>query len=173
MIPTTAPSPLNPWLNPCLVPQEDKQEQHLGIIDSYSSPRCQSGIISLHIASVCHTLYTSACCRYRIQSSSKTNQLNPRAGKNFPVDSREKKKKKKKCKELLLAASLQWRVTLAQLTSSWRFCFKNTTFAHFYLSECYCLVCVGRFTGSVLHRCWFTQEMAHAAWLGWSRETEA
>ncbi|TNN81858.1 hypothetical protein EYF80_007987 [Liparis tanakae] len=31
--------------------EEDKQEQHLGIIDSYSSPRCQSGIISLHIAS--------------------------------------------------------------------------------------------------------------------------
>lgn len=40
---------------------------------------------------------------------------------------------------------------------------ETTTFADFHPSERQCLVCVRQFTGSVLHRCWFTQEMAHAA----------
>lgn len=45
-----------------------------------------------------------------------------------------------------------------------RFCFrKTTTFADFGPSEQQRLVCARQLTGSVLHRCWFTQEMAHAA----------
>lgn len=44
-----------------------------------------------------------------------------------------------------------------------RFSFRNTTFADFHLRGWRRLVCARPFTGSVLHRCWFTQEMAHAA----------
>lgn len=170
MIPTTAPSPLNPWLNPCLVPQEDKQEQHLGIIDSYSSPRCQSRIISLHIALVCHTLYTAACCRYQIQSSSKTNKHNPCTRKNFLLNSRGKV-------HLKNCTSFQQHLhnegELSPCLYPEGSDLESTTFADFQTSECQCLVCSRQFTGSVLHRCWFTQEMAHAAWLGWSQEIEA
>lgn len=136
MIPTTAPSPLNPWLNPCLVPQEDKQEQHLGIIDSYPSPRCQNGIISLHIALACHTLYTAARCRYRIQSSSENKQTQPLRWK-LPTQQQEGRKKmntlkkKKNLQEVLLATFPQRGGTLTYLLSPWRFYFRNTAFADF------------------------------------------
>lgn len=66
--------------------------------------------------------------------------------------------------ELLLAVSPQRGVSRsAPLLTLEVLALETTTFADFHPSERQCLVCVRQFTGSVLHRCWFTQEMAHAA----------
>lgn len=66
-------------------------------------------------------------------------------------------RKKNHMRELLFSISIL-------LLNPGRFCFKKTTtLADFGLSERQRLVCAPQLTGSGLHRCWFTQEMAHAA----------
>lgn len=124
--------------------------------------------LSAYCVSMSHTVH---CCMLQISNPIKflNKQAQPLHWKNFLLNRRVGKKiferkKKKTLQELLLAASpRRGGNSLGSSPHPGGSALGTTTFAEFHPSERQCLVCVRQFTGSVLHRCWFTQEMAHAA----------